>query len=180
MCSNARGTEDQKNFVDAGSKIKADVEIVLPMFGNAKDFTFGDTTNFRFQKVDNITSINFRAFVVNDFPMDVTMQIYFTDSAYNKIDSLFNEPPSANQTNVIPSAQITFNPDGSQSSIASQKLTDVNYNQTRALALKKAHFIIIKAISATFGNGTKNVKIYSDKRLSVKLGARAQMNIKIK
>jgi len=164
----------QVNFVDAGSKLKANVEVVLPMFGNAKDFTFEDTVKFKFEKVDNIESILFKAAAVNDFPMGISMQVYFTDSLYNKIDSLFSD------VNVLPSATVSFLPSGLQTSVANQKITDVFFNQARALALKNAKFIIIRAISATFDDGTKNVKIYSDRRLSVKLGARAKMNIKIK
>jgi hypothetical protein len=164
----------QTNFVDAGSKLKANVEVVLPMFGNAKDFTFEDTVKFKFEKVDNIESILFKAFAVNDFPMGISMQVYFTDSVYNTIDSLFNE------VNVLPSATVSFLPSGLQTSVANQKITDVFFTRARALALKNAKYIIIRAVSATFDEGTKNVKIYSDRRLSVKLGARAKMNIKIK
>jgi hypothetical protein len=163
----------QPNFVDAGSKLKANVEVILPMFGNALDFTFEDTTKFTFQKVDNVESILFKAFAENDFPMGISMQVYFTDSVYTKIDSLFTD------LNVLPSATVNFLPNGLQTSVPNQKTTDVTFDRARALALKKAKFIIIRAVSATFENGTKNVKIYSDRRLKVKLGARAKMNIKI-
>lgn len=163
----------QNNFVDAGSKLKANVEVVLPMFGNAKDFTFEDTVKFKFQKVDNIESILFRAYALNDFPMGINMQIYFTDSLYNTMDSLFKDG------NVLPSSNVTFLPSGLQTSSPVAKTTDVTFDRARALALKNARYIIIRAVSATFENGSKNVKIYSDRRLSVKLGAQAQMNIKI-
>ncbi|MBL0049651.1 MAG: hypothetical protein IPP32_16320 [Bacteroidetes bacterium] len=120
----------QINFVDAGSKLKANVEVVLPMFGNAKDFTFEDTVKFKFQKVDNIESILFRAFAVNDFPMGISMQVYFTDSMYHKIDSLFQD------VNVLPSATVSFPVNSPQTSVPNQKTTDVTFNRARALALK--------------------------------------------
>ncbi len=164
----------QNNFVDAGSKLKANVEVVLPMFGNAKDFTFEDTVKFKFQKVDNIESILFRAYALNDFPMGISMQVYFTDSLYKSIDSLFTDE------NVLPSSNVTFLPSGLQTSSPVAKTTDVTFSKARALALKNARHIIIRAVSATFENGSKNVKIYSDRRLIVKLGAQAQMNIQIK
>lgn len=170
----------QKNFIDAGSKLKANVEVELPMYGSAKDFTFEDTIKFRFQKVENVETILFKAFATNDFPMGIKMQIYFTDTLYTILDSLFTSSSSSDPTNVLPSAAITFNSDGSQSSIPSSKVTDVFFDEVRTQRLKNAKHIIIRAVSATFDNGSKNVKIYSDKRLSVKLGARAQMNIKIK
>ncbi len=164
----------QNNFVDAGSKLKANVEVILPMYGNAKDFTFDDTVKFKFQKVDNVENILFKAYAVNDFPMGIKLQIYFTDSTYQIFDSLFTN------SNVLPSATVQFLPSGLQTSTPSEKGTDVYFDRARALALKNASHIIIRAISATFNEGTKNVKIYSDRRLKVKLGARAQMNIPIK
>ena len=144
------------------------------MYGNAKDFTFDDTVKFKFQKVDNVENILFKALAVNDFPMGIKLQIYFTDSTYQIFDSLFTN------SNVLPSATVQFLPSGLQTSTPSEKGTDVYFDRARALSLKNARYIIVRAISSTFSEGTKNVKIYSDRRLKVKLGARAQMNIPIK
>ncbi|MBK7856373.1 MAG: hypothetical protein IPJ79_17100 [Bacteroidetes bacterium] len=76
------------NFVIDTSKISLDMEVNLPMYGTAKDFSVQDTFDFKFANADKIETCMMRTTITNGFPIDVEMQVFFTDENYNVLDSL--------------------------------------------------------------------------------------------
>jgi hypothetical protein len=84
------------NFVLDTSKVRLDMEIELPFYGTASNFTVADTiklvasdSTIQANDIEEIQSLLFRLYVNNGFPAQGYVQIYFLDSTNtNRIDSL--------------------------------------------------------------------------------------------
>jgi hypothetical protein len=59
------------------------------------------------------------------------------------------------------------------------KIYDVSITHERVAKLKKAKYLLIKAIATTTSGGNVNVKIYSTYKIDVKLGLQAQLKVKL-
>lgn len=161
------GGPTHSNFVIDTSYFKVDMEVNLPLWGTAKDFTLQDTLAFTMDQAipNNVESALFRIYNSNGFPFDIDMQGYFTDTLYKKLDSL-----------VIPK-QLILN-SASVSSVTgmvvspTEKTLDIVMDKARFqnLVNGKTKHILLKAVAATTNNSGTNVKIYSTYKLDVKLG----------
>jgi hypothetical protein len=162
------------NFILDSSRFKVDMEVLLPLWGTAKDFILIDTADFELGEdlTDEVESATIRTFNSNGFPMDVAMQVYFTDSLYTKLDSLI-DPYQL----ILKSA--TVNPLTGKVTNPTNKIYDVMINHARVAKLKNAKHMLIKAVATTTSGGNVNVKIYSDYKIDVKLGLQAQIKKKL-
>ena len=173
--SNPSGNVSE-NFVIDTSRFKVDMEVELPLYGTAKNFTIVDTIPDLKLNVSGddfaIQKLLLRVYISNGFPADIGVQVYFTDSLYNKIDSLI----SPYQV-IIPSASVN----GSTGKVtkATTKTTDANFDNARISKLSKVRKALVKGVVSTVNNGTTAVKFYSDYRLDVKIGIQATLNVKI-
>ncbi|MFH1005255.1 MAG: hypothetical protein V1781_07160 [Bacteroidota bacterium] len=162
------------NFVIDSSHFKVDMEIEMPLWGTAKNFSLIDTADFKMDQtiIDDIESGLFRVYNSNGFPIDIEMQIYFTDSIYNKLDSLMLPNQLILQSAIVNlSTGIVISP--------TQKTYDVVFTKTKLENLKRSKHILIKAVANTTNGGNTNVKFYSDYKLDVKLGVQIQIKKKI-
>lgn len=92
--ANPLGPDDTDNFITDSSSIDVDFEVVLPMHFKASGFAFEDTIDFDFEDqfgnvVDIIDYFRLELDVKNGLPMEVDIQLYFKDTNYNTLDSLF-------------------------------------------------------------------------------------------
>ncbi len=89
------------NFLTNESKISASVNLNLPLYFKSSAYQRKDTIEFNYNEdfEDEDEDINLsdqvkKAKIYMDFenglPFDVTLQVYFTDEEYEKVDSLFN------------------------------------------------------------------------------------------
>jgi len=169
--SNPSGTI-YSNFITDTSQFKIDMELDLPLEGTASDFMFQDTVAYSFNlNTDQVKSITIRAYINNDFPVDVGMRLAFVDSAYNVIDELINPMFQV----IMPSASIGANgmvtsptPSSHDFTIPSNVIPQLN----------KVKHILIGAVANTTNSGTTNVKIYDFYYLDVKIGVNVQLNLK--
>lgn len=162
------------NFILDSSRFKVDMEVLLPLWGTAKDFILIDTADFKLEEdlTEEVESATIRTFNSNGFPMDIAMQVYFADSLYNKLDSL-----------VLPYQVIlksaTVNPITGKVTNPTDKIYDVTINHARVAKLKMAKHLLIKAVASTTSGGNTNIKIYSNYKIDVKLGIQAQIKKKL-
>jgi len=174
--SNPAGPTHQ-NFVIDTSRFKVDMEIDLPLYGTAKDFAMMDTIPFTLDQSipDNIESALFRIYNSNGFPFEVNMQAYFTDTLYNKIDSLIIPNQLLLQSAVVNATTgLVTSP--------TVKTYDASVSKARFMNLitAKARFVLLKAVAATANGGNPPpVKVYATYRLDVKLGLQVQVKTKI-
>lgn len=158
------------NFVIDTSKISLDMEVNLPMYGTAKDFSVQDTFDFKFANADKIETCMIRTSIVNGFPIDVQMQVYFTDENYNVLDSLL-------LPNQLVLAAASVNLTNGAVNNAQQKTTDIDLDATKIMHLNQTKKILVRATATTLNGGNTNIKIYDFYKLDVKLGAIAKMRL---
>jgi hypothetical protein len=61
---------------------------------------------------------------------------------------------------------------------ATEKNTEIIYPEEKIFRLKKVRKIYVKAVTTTVDGGNKNVKIYSDYKLDLKIAGRAKLKFK--
>ncbi len=93
--SNPDGPEASYNFVCDDSRIDIDFEFILPLWFKADSFALVDTIELDLMNVDEdadfIERVNIMLEVSNGLPLDIDFQLYFLDSVYNHVDTLFAE-----------------------------------------------------------------------------------------
>lgn len=158
----------KQNFVTDSSRFAIDMEVKLPLYGNANNFHLIDTLNFNYNNLQNVQELMIRTSLTNGFPIDVNFQIYFVEENFSLLDSLVY----TNQL-LMPSAIV----DPVTGSVISPTLqiTDHTLNRTRVLKIMNAKKLIFKASATSVNNGNTEVKIYSDYRFDVNLGAIAKV-----
>jgi hypothetical protein len=160
------------NFVIDTSKISLDMEVNLPMYGTAKDFSVQDTFDFKFANADKIETCLMRTTITNGFPIDVEMQVFFTDENYNVLDSLL-------LPNELVLAAANVNLSSGAVNTAQTKTTDINLDATKIAHMGTAKKILVRATATTLNGGNTNIKIYDFYKLDVKLGAIAKMRLNL-
>ncbi len=163
----------QYNFMTDTGKMHIRAELELPLIGWAYGMTFVDTLPFEFgDNIKEIESVLFRSIITNGFPFKTNIQIYFADSNYVLLDSLY-----APNTEIIQSG-ITNN-DGRVIQ-KTEKLTDVTFTQNRMPNVLNSKYVIIRAVGESL-NGTNNQisKIYEDYTIQVRLSLKVNGKYKL-
>jgi len=162
-----------QNFMQDTSKFTVDIEVELPLYGRAWDFNIIDTIDYRFDMIKEAEYAKFKIHILNGFPIDARLQIYFADDNYVYKDSLFTTTQE-----LILSAPIGPAP--------AYRVTTPRYKYTEALVnvnklknITDARHIIIKAALSTTNNGQDIMKIYSDYEIDVRLAIEAQLNVNL-
>ncbi len=158
------------NFLTDSSSLGLQVHVELPLYGTADNFKIIDTVPFNYNDLESVETLTLRINVENWFPLEAGIQLIFIDSDNNILDTLF-----ANGETIIPSGIITGN--NEKVTIAGKKIIDQIFSATRIQKILNAKNIIVKATASTFEQGSKNVKIYNDYKLKVKLGVIAKMKL---
>ncbi len=158
------------NFLTDSSSLGLQVHVELPLYGTADNFKIIDTVPFNYNDLESVETLTLRINVENWFPLEAGIQLIFIDSANNSLDTLF-----ANGETIIPSGIITGS--NEKVTIAGKKIIDQLFSAARIQKILSAKNIIVNATASTYEQGTKNVKIYNDYKLKVKLGVIAKMKI---
>ena len=164
----------QNNFILDTSKLAFDVEVILPLHGTVGNFILVDTLPYELKEdvPDELETAMIRINNSNGFPIDLDLQVYVVDSSYNLLDSLVT-----NQA-ILKSGIVNATTGRVTSPTATTY--DAIIDRAKVNKLKNSKYFIIKARTSTTNAGTTNVKIYSDYKLDVKLGAQLQLKIKAK
>lgn len=157
------GTEaiDFDQFIYDTDEIGLDIELELPMFVAADKLIITDTSEYTFEtgsETYEIQSAKFNSSLKNYFPLELTLQIYFLDSAQNVLDSLFDE------FKVIDPAVI-----GEDGRVRDPLITEIS------TVVAKDEFISIKGTAFTVpvikfnSKDGQFIKLYSDYKLFLKM-----------
>ena len=174
--SNPGGERD--NFLQDTSKMTINVEAVIPMHLRIEDVVLTDTFEFDLSDDDsdfgpeNINSMYIQLDTENGLPIDLELQVYFVDSNWVRVDSLFD---STNR-NILPSGVLDTDGRVIYRTVSSTLIT---LTQQQIQNIWDADNLIISAYVETKDNtGTiRDVKFYSEYSLYFKLGAGAQISI---
>lgn len=160
------------NFVLDTSVCQVAVEADLPLYGTASNFVLQDTLKFSMPSfaTSNIESFLFKMYTLNGMPIDVNMQIYFTDSLYHKLDSLVIPNQLILKSGILNSVGYVIAPTANTYVATVSKARLANLGNTK--------YLIIKDVETTTNGGKTNVKIYANYSVLLQLGVEAQLQIK--
>lgn len=157
------------NFLEDSSQFKVDVEVTLPLKGYTQAFTLQDTTPFTLENIKEVQSAVFRINVINGFPANALTQVYFTDSTYTYIDSMLTNPSSL----IVESGQL----DNNGKVIAPvHKRRDEPFSRSRLENIFNAKYLIIRSVIDSKDAPSTHVQVYSDYKIDVRIGVRAQLS----
>lgn len=165
-----------RNWVLDESRFTVDMNLYLPLHGRAWDFMFQDTLDFQLDRINEIDNILFRTYINNGFPIDILVQVYFVSQTGDTINPTYNILDSLIVPNQLfmRSAQIDVNT--GKVTAPTEKTTDVYADRAKLARITGANKLFIRAFGASTNNGNTNVKIYSDYKLTVKIGVQTQLN----
>lgn len=178
----------QQGYVIDTSKFTVNMKVKMPLYGRADIFTIRDTIDFSLEGDSassssssssgssasndtsglgiDLVSLTLKTIIKNGFPIDFSLQGYLLDENNVLMDSLLGS------TTLIPSAQVDNSGKATTSGVASIESV---YTEARVAKFKDIKKIVIVAKAATLNAATQDVKIYSDYRLSVKIGLKAKV-----
>lgn len=158
------------NAILAESGLKLKTRMQLPLTGSISRFKIQDTINMDLKDVDNLADLHLKLNTANAFPLNVNMQIYFVDSTYKVLDSLFNQAERP-----VLKAGIT-DPDQDYKVVQPTDFKDeIPIYGPRIEALKKADFLILNAYLQSYKHETQPIKVYNNSYLDLKLGIKSQI-----
>jgi len=168
----------QHNFLTDTSRFSVNLEVELPLWGRSTKWVLQDTADFDFSEyykdstvdLNNIEYVRFNINMLNAMPTEAGVQLYFTDSLYHVVDSMFTpQNMEIIQSGVINGSGKVIQP--------TRKITQVTYTGNRLSNLINVKKIFIRGYINTYNHGTTNVRFYSDNYLDVKLGVQVQAKI---
>ena len=159
-----------QNFIEDSSRFKVDLDINIPLEGTLKNLIFQDTINFKFKEVEELQSLALKLSLTNGFPIESKVQVYFADSLGSLVDSLLEDNV------VLASALVGSN---GRVTAPTEKNTEINYPAEKISRLGRVRKIYVKATTSTLDNGSRNVKIYSDYRIDLKISGRAKLKFEL-
>ena len=153
-----------RGFMTDSSSYKLQVEVDLPIYGSAKNFTILDTFDFSIKKYDKLTSAALKVVTDNGLPVDIGLQGFFVGANGIIIDSFYNKTASAL---VLKGAPVGAN--GLPTSIQKQE----SLIELDAVKLKKilpAIKIVVRLAISTTNNGTVPVKLIKTQDVRIQIG----------
>ncbi|GIV26823.1 MAG: hypothetical protein KatS3mg027_0637 [Bacteroidia bacterium] len=160
-----------RNFFTDTSKIRVDLDVILPLWGNMKDLVFVDT--IKDVDLSNIPEetkkVLLRTYFESTFPIDMGIEVVFTDSLY--LPQYVFIPAN---TVVIPGASVDSNGNTSSPKIFKK---DYIIPQSAMPNVRKTRRILIRAFANTTNYPT-NIKIYNFQKLKVRIGVDVQPGVK--
>lgn len=167
------------HFLYDTSRIHVNAEVNLPLDGLTLNLSLLDTFNFEFAEVtDEVVQAMIRVIVNNGFPSDGNLQVYFCREGQNQngqpefttLDSLYSGARPVLKTGVVnPANGKVIQP---TLSVEDAYMTGVKWKSLRDAG---ANRIRIRARLTTYDGGVKNVKIYEDNRLNIKIAAQFKL-----
>lgn len=169
----------QHNFLKHNSQFNVDVEVNLPLWGNVERYVFQDTLGFELEGMgEAFNSMEFKFYVENGFPVNLSLQAYFLDKNDVKLDSLFNDK----HVKMFQAAKVDEN--GSVTGITSKSTSILlspekfdNINNTKNILLSFSFNTKQEASGDTKDKSDPfSVRIYNDQQVDVKMGVKAKIS----
>lgn len=168
------------DYISEDSKLKADIKVEFPMWGDIYKFVYKDTSDFELPefltKYDPLKRVMLRIDITNGFPAEMIAQAYFLDNNNMIVDSLLE---TENQM-ILKEASV--NSEGVVTS-ASRKVTYVTVTAAQINKWKNAN--VDKIFYKTYANTTdvnppahqQLVKIYDSYRVKFNIGVEFDVDI---
>jgi hypothetical protein len=169
---NKDGFKGYNDFVDKKSNLNISFEANLPLSITAQDFSISDTADVKdiFKGLDQFEYLELKIKTTNGFPLEGTLDLYFSNANGVILDSLTN-------TTLIASGI----PDATGRVVTrTENMTSILLDATKlshmATKTNYAQKIIFKSHFYTYNKGTQSVNIHTDNKLDIALAFRAKLS----
>lgn len=152
-----------RGFITDSSYYKVQVEVDLPLYGQAIDFIARDTFELNFSDYTDVTSAEFKLVTENALPMGVDIQGYFMDENGTVLDSLLDS-----QQRAIAAAPVDSE---GYASTSVEQITFAPFPAERFEKIRNSVRLLIVAGFSTYNDGEVSVRILATQEVTVKLGA---------
>ncbi len=165
------------NYIFSNSRFLGSFEVEVPMELRINNLQFTDTLdNFMKGGDSNIKPEDFKSLHVdltakNGFPLGVSLKMSLYDSFSQAIKS------TVNATGILEPAPVDSN---GKAIGATETVTIIEFTREFFGSINKADKIIFQFTMNTTGNGTQDIKIYSDYRIDFKVAMVVKPDIKLK
>ena len=167
------GSGSANNSISSSSGITADIEVDVPLKFRAKNVKFSevlDDIDFFEENPEEVEELTMIFYTDNGMPFDMDLKVSFlekeTGDSIQGIDlSLLDAAPVDANGRVIRSAP--------------QKRTEVVISKQMLEDLKKCNKIEFEGKLNTTNNGSQVAALYTDYELTIKIAAKANLNLKI-
>jgi hypothetical protein len=150
------------NFFYNESHVAIAMDIELPMHGIADNLVLQDKYQFDFDDMESLKSAEFKLNLINNFPVNSTLQVYFADADLMIIDSLFSSPVFVETGDTDPATMKVISP--------AHITTTNSFDENRFGRIKyETKYILVHSMLDTPDNTV--TKIFADNYLDVQIGA---------
>lgn len=153
-----------RGFLTDSSTYDVQVDLELPLFGNAEQFTVRDTVDLNLMdQYASITNVVFRLTTDNGLPVGIGLTGTLLDSLGNEIGTL-----SEDNTTILQAAPV----DGAgRPTGTTREVTDFDFEADRLENLRTAAQLVLTFEITTSDDGSQFIRVEDLQRLRVALGA---------
>ncbi len=176
LLTNPENTGTGDNYFLDSSSIAVDYEILLPMNLRTEYLILQDTIDFNIFSLEEGRELDLEALrinieTINGMPLDLDLQVYFADSNYVILDSLYSD----GETKLLASGELDefgriIPPEPNNSPI------DLTLDQINRIL--DAKFAFLKVTISTLNAENSDVKFYSDYSLEFHLSTEVDVVLK--
>jgi hypothetical protein len=161
--TNPDGNPDVKGFATDSSYYAVKVDVDLPLYGWAINFSARDTFSLNLSSLADVDYAEFKLVTENEMPVAIGVQGYFRTDDGIVLDSLFTT-----STRVIEGAPVDASgtPTGSIETV-----TYADFPQSRYKNIQNATQLEIVATFFTTTDGNQSVRVLANQDVKIKLGA---------
>ena len=160
------------NFITDASYFSVGMDIQIPVYGGVNGYKLIDTLDFPIEAFKNVLIGNIKTEITNEFPLDVFVQAYFTDSNFIVLDSLKNTPVQVLKSSLV-------DPSSGDMVSATTFYEDIELSKEKVENIKNASKIILVSKMSTASGGA-NVKFYTKFGMDIRLGVYAKVKVDLK
>ncbi|MFZ6013357.1 MAG: hypothetical protein ACOYXT_23650 [Bacteroidota bacterium] len=165
------------NFAFDTAKLIVKLRADVPLYGTASGIVLDDTVDIDLDDLEEseVESASLKAKIINDLPLDATLQIYMVTENFAVLDSLL----LPNQTSIVRGSTVNASGDLQSPGVFDE---EIPISKSKIDKLFNTDRLIIKARMNTIknANGTQpDVKFKSSYKMNVKLGLKATLKVSI-
>jgi hypothetical protein len=164
------GLSPAKNFVMDDSRLNIGVHLELPFHGRMSGLSISKQFDFDGLGIDDIEQSFIKLKTVNELPLDVDIQIYFTDVSGNVLDSLFTNP------SIIKGANVDAN---GFTETGAEWTSEVTVTQAKIDRIEQAEYLVMTATMSTTNKGTVPVKFAATDKIKIALGVHTRITYEL-
>lgn len=181
---NINPENDASSFLSRDSQLRLSYEAEIPVYGSISDFNITDTAVINLSDVLNgvddveeITEVEIRIIVDNGLPIVAGLQMLFTDSLFQPVDSLFD-----GFTNVFESAPLELtvpenHPNYGRAIGSTRTVLKIPVERERIQAMEGVSHIVFRVKGHTSSNGAHPIRLFSQDSFNVRVAARIKVEI---